>query len=244
MAAVIGAVQNAAAKITAPIQHMMHDRPEDIFQGADQVMVKQEWAASELVTGCEARNRYRISKPVNGQEGQAFLYMAEESECSERRCCGRNRSLTMKVYQGPSKEGAPVQSMKKPFHCQGCCFCRPSLDVLGAGDTPTLVLGKVTDPCRCCLADQQVYDDSGALMFTPKGSLCQLGFCCALCYPVKFDIEKQGSVVATVVKPPLSCGEYCTRTNRFLINFNDIKDPTERKMLLASTMLLDLEYFE
>merc|ERR1712183_833247 len=207
-------------------------------------MVKQEMAPIELC-GIEAKQRYRISVPnSDNSEGGVFLYIHEEGECAERICCGPNRSLTLMVHQGNSKEGPVVQSMYKPFSLQGCCCMRPSFMVWGpGGKMANDVLGNIEDPWRCCLMDQQVYNNKRELVFTTEGSICQPGVCCPLCCDVEFKVKKNGNKVANINKMALSCAEMCLHTNRFMIDFGGITDPAERKLLLSSAMLLDLEYF-
>jgi len=228
----------AGQVMMSPVQMDMGD---DIFAGKSKVIVKQEWAALECL-GCEAKNRYRISEPIGGAEGSdVFLYINEESECCERICCGPNRSLKLQVRQGSTKDGPIVQTMSKPFHCQGCCFLRPKFDV----SSPSIGgLGRVEDPFRCCLMDQQVYDKSDKLLFTTNGSICQAGICCPCCCSVDFDVLKNGAPVGKISKQPLDLLECCTKTNRFIIDFDKITDATEKRMLLAAAMLVDLEYFE
>lgn len=232
---VIGAV--------APGQVVMGSA-SDPFKGASEVIVKQEWAAIEFCS-LEAKQRYRISQPVGPEkaEGEPFLYITEESGCLERICCSTNRSLTLKLHDGPTKEAPVIQRMHKPFSLQGCCFCRPSFTVTGAGGEGDLV-GTVEDPCRCCTMDQQVYGKDKNLLFTTAGSICQFGMCCPCCAPIHFDVKQGGSDVASIEKMTLSCAEMCTKTNRFLVNFDKITDPEAKRMLLASAMLLDLGYFE
>lgn len=230
-----------ATVIGAP-QQMSMNPGSDIFNNATRVMVKQEWAAIELC-GIEAKNRYRISVPTpDNQEGPAFLYITEESQCFERVCCGPNRSLTLKVHMGASKEGPVVQHMHKPLSCQGCCFLRPSFSVTGASAAEPL--GNIDDPCRCCLMDQQVFNASQQPVFTTQGSICQGGIFCPLCFDVDFSVKKGDAQVAKISKMALSCEEACVKTNRFMVEFGQITDAQEKKLLLASAMLLDLEYFE
>jgi len=224
----------------APAQQVMMGG--DIFNGSQELMVKQEWAALECLS-CEAKNRYRVSQPQGDAEGSPFLYISEESSCLERICCSVNRSLTLNVHQGGSKEGPVVMKMAKPFHLQGCiCCCRPSFELFdGAGKEK---IGKIEDPWRCCVMDQKIFDKTGQQVFTTSGSICQFGMCCPCCAGVSFDVKKDGNKVAGIEKMALSCGELCLKTNRFKISFDQVTDPDEKKLVLGSAMLLDLEYFE
>jgi hypothetical protein len=223
----------------APQQQQMI--PGDIFMGAQKIFIKQEMAMIELC-GIEAKQRYRISVPTqDNQEGQVFLYISEESECCMRVMCSKNRALKLKVHNGPSKEGEVIQTMEMPFHCSGPCPCmRPNFTVQAGGET----IGNIDDPCHCCTMDQKVLDARGNEIFTVDGSICQMGMCCPCCAPVNFSAKKGDTQVGGVEKLPLDCSDLCLKTNRFIVDFGTLKDPTERKLMLASAMLLDLEYFE
>jgi len=227
--------------VGAPAQEEMINT--DIFKGEAKIMVKQEFAMLECF-GCEAKNRYRITVPNGEAEGaDVFLYIAEESSCLQRLCCSVNRALTLNVYQGSDKTGAVVQSMHKPFHCQGCCCMRPHYEVY-AGPEGTNPVGSVDDPCRCCKMDQQINDNKGTLLYTTEGSICQLGLCCPFCAPVNFDIKKEGQNVGLISKRPMTCCEMCQKTNRFTIDFPKDSSAVEKRLVFAAAMLADLEYFE
>jgi len=240
----MASVQVVGQVVGAPQQEMMNRLSEDtndIFKGQPSVLVKQEWAALECCD-CEARNRYRISVPKDERyEGDVFLYLDEDSACCERICCSVNRSLTLKLHNGTTKDDPIVQTMKKPFHCQGCCFCRPKFEVFGSASQP---IGRIEDPCRCCQMDQQIIDKDDNLLFTTYGSICQCGLYCPMCCDVGFDILKEGNSYGKVTKMALTCSEVCTKTNRFKIDFGGGMTPVEKRLAFASAMLLDLEYFE
>lgn len=230
--------------VGAPAQQEMGGDKDDIFQDSKQIMVKQEFAMLECC-GCEAKNRYRVSVPNGENEGpNIFLYVSEDSACCERICCHVNRSLTLNVHQGSSKDGTIVQSMHKPFHCQGCCCLRPKFEVF-AGAKGVNQIGNIEDPCRCCSMDQQVKDSKGELVYTTKGSICQLGLCCPCCGAVDFQIKKpDDSDVGKISRRPLTCTEMCQKTNRFTIDFPSDATPTNKRLVFAAAMLADLEYFE
>jgi len=226
---------------SAPGQQTMATAVTDIFPpNLKTLFIKQEMSAIELF-GVEAKQKYRISDGSSGKEGpQTFLYISEDSNCAERICCGPNRSLKMKVHQGNSKEAPVIQTMDKNFSC-GCCI-RPYFNVF---DTASgAMIGHIDDPCRCCLLDQQVSGASGSPLFTTVGSICQCGVFCPLCADVEFDIKKGDKKVAKITKKSLSLEDACMKTNRFTIDFDQLTEPLEKRMALASAMLLDLEYFE
>lgn len=224
-----GALDSAVA----PTQQNMGG---EIFSGTNEVLIKQEFKAIEVL-GFEAKNHYSVSA------GQNSLYITEKSDDCERCFCGPNRSLTLMLHGGDKKDDPVIMSMHKPFTCFGCCIMRPSFEVYGPGGKTDLI-GRIEDPCRCCVMDQQVMSATGDLLFTTNGSMLQLGICCVCCGDVRFDVEKQGQAVAEIRKPALTGGEVMGKTNRFSLHFDQITDPTERKLMFASAMLLDLTYFE
>jgi len=204
---------------------------QDIY--GDQLELKQQWKAKELC-GCEAKNRY-MSKDEK-------FYIDEQSDCCQRLFASTNRELTLFGHAGNSGDAPVALRMYKPYHLQGCCFCRPSLQVDMADGTK---IGTIEDPFKCCTMDQQILDKSGGTKFTVAGSICQCGMCCACCADVKFDVsDKSGNVVGAITKPALSLGEACVKTNRFVVDFPKQCSMEDKQLLVGSAMLLDLQYFE
>ncbi|CAK0792311.1 unnamed protein product [Prorocentrum cordatum] len=225
----------------APAQQVMAG---DLFRGASRVFVKQE----DIPVPCcsnEAKQRYRISVPNGDQEGQPFLYITEESDYCTRSCCPVNRGLKLKVHNGPSKDYPVVQTIDKPCSCgpvftAPCPCCRPQFAAVVRD--PLYVVGSIEDPCHCCIKGQRVRDARGAEMFSVSGCINQWGLFCPCCAPVRFDASKGGTTVGGVERKQLPCNDM--RDNRFMIDFGSINDPQERRMMFASAMLLDLEFFE
>eukprot|EP00927_Polykrikos_kofoidii_P079671 TRINITY_DN76469_c0_g1_i1.p1 TRINITY_DN76469_c0_g1~~TRINITY_DN76469_c0_g1_i1.p1 ORF type:complete len:326 (+),score=61.59 TRINITY_DN76469_c0_g1_i1:69-1046(+) len=206
--------------------------PRDMY--GPEITLKQTFRATEQC-GCEAKNRY-IAQP----DGR--LYIRETSDCCHRLFSSVNRELTLWVHAGPSEEAPVVLRMFKPFHLQGCCFCRPSLEVELPNGTE---IGTIKDPFKCCTMDQQVFDANQNLRFSVAGSLCQCGICCPCCSDVNFDIDDEdGNTVGEISKKALTCGEICMKTNRFMIDFPKQCSIDDKHLLLGSAMLLDLQYFE
>lgn len=233
----------AVAPNEAPKQQAMAGGDE-IFQNQNKIMIKQEFAVLECF-GCEAKNRYRVTVPNGEEEGpNVFLYVDEDSGCCERICCSVNRSLTLNVHQGGAKEGPVVQSMHKPFHLQGCLCCRPKFEVYGGPKGASDQIGTIKDPWACCKMDQRILDAPGNTLFTTYGSICQIGMCCPCCASVDFAIKKGGEKVGNISKRPMTMGECCKKTNRFIIDFPPDATPVEKRLIFAAGMLCDLEYFE
>jgi len=94
------------------------------------------------------------------------------------------------------------------------------------------------------MMDQQIVDANGTLVYTTYGSVCQLGMCFPCCGSVDFQIKQDGKDVGLISKRPMTMGECCQKTNRFIIDFPSDADPTQKKMVFGAAMLADLEYFE
>ena len=54
---------------------------------ADGVRIEQVFDLLEVVSGCEAKNRYRVMPMQGGVPGPQTMFIKEESECCERICC-------------------------------------------------------------------------------------------------------------------------------------------------------------
>ena len=130
----------------------------------------------------------------------------------ERICCSVNRSLTLHVHQGGSRQGPVLFSMVKPFHLQGCiCCCRPTMEIFSGGNR----LGRVEDPfeCNVCLScgiNQKLYDASDDLIYTTYGTLCQPGWICPCFCPVTFNVKNhKGGSDGQIIKGNQNLLELC-----------------------------------
>merc|ERR1719324_1222376 len=62
--------------------------------------------------------------------------------------------------------------------------------------------------------------------------------CCPCCSGVNFEVKKGDQEIAHIEKMPLTCGECFKKTNRFEVDFKDISDAWEKRMVLASASAL------
>lgn len=117
--------------------------------------IKQQLAVMELVTGCEAKNRYHVHNwnPMTPDvPGQFCMYIKEESDGCERICCKQNRHLTLYVHEGQNEQSDIIMQIHKSFGLAGLCCCRPSVMIFdGLGRK----VGTVDDPWHCCVMDQR-----------------------------------------------------------------------------------------
>jgi len=223
--------------------------PADIEEGLEaspQIVNQDLWGPRLLLTqmvklvemcGFEAKNRY--------VSGDGNFYIDERSDCPQRCCASVNRELTLFGHAGPSEEAPVVLRMFKPYHLQGCCCCRPVMHIDMPMDGKMVDVGRIEDPFKCCAVNQMIFDSNDDLRYEVTGSMCQSGACCACCADFHFDVnDPRGATVGAITKKALTCQECCFKTNRFEVDFPRQCTMEEKRLLVGSAMLLDLQYFE
>lgn len=244
------ALQLLALSFLGLIQFICYKRstgqPADIEEGlvaSAQTVQEDLWGAQLMLTqivklvelcGWEAKNRY-----ISGDGG---FFIDERSDCPQRICASTNREVTLFGHAGPGEESPVVLRMYKPYHIQGCCFCRPEMHVNLPDGTE---VGHIKDPFRCCELQQQLFARDEELRYEVTGSVCQAGAFCQCCADFHFDVlDRSGNEVGTITKPALTFGECCRQSNRFVIDFPEQCSMDDKRLLVGSAMLLDLQYFE
>merc|ERR1712194_49803 len=218
---------------------------------AQQIKIRQQINVIEAVTDCEAKNKYDISAigspNVVSVNPEPKVLINESSECVERICCKSQRSLTFHLRQDDQKNGPIEIDMQKPCHIHGCWFesFRPRFTVRDQRKGG-IEIGTVRDPCNCCKVHQDVYDASGQKRYEVDATCWQLGLFCSVCFEANFDILSGdgGSPVGKVTKRVGGLQDLCAQANTFDIDMPPTATVDDRKLLLAATMLLDIEYFE
>lgn len=156
---------------------------------------RQHIEVLELLTGCEAKNRYSFTPIPMGTEIPAaptsswssgyrsaagfnpLLKAKEESECFERVCCPLFRSFTMNFKDG---NGTDFITINRPFKCDPCyappcCMCVSQEMSISASGSPVANAKEVTGFCcttGCCQRKFETYDNGGKLMYTMEVNDC------------------------------------------------------------------------
>jgi len=242
----------------------MAARVIDLIGNCSKLCVKQEFSVLEMI-GFGAKNRYRICKDLPEAEGgKPFLYVKEDSKFIERKCLSACRTFTLAVHLGTDTTGPLVLKMTKDLHCPmtPCplmaldCGIMSGLKALGAMQKPPeltmwegdAVLGTIVDPpCPVfhCQMDASIRNAKGEEVFHlgPK-SLMSLGMYCPCLAEERMPVTRGGQMVAEIVRIKLSCAELYGKCNRFEIDFMEVADPTERKLILGAAFLLDMQYWD
>jgi len=101
------------------------------------IKVKQKRDLTEILTGCEMENKYKIFREKGDSgyyEDDEFFMAREESECCQRQCCGSRRSFKIHFEHDdrsddPSIKGRDFLLANRPFTWACCCLCRPVMTV-------------------------------------------------------------------------------------------------------------------
>ena len=93
-------------------------------------------------------------------------------------------------------------------------------------------------------------DGSDAFALGPKG-LWRMAWCCWCC-GVRGAVERStvsardalGGAGGEFARPPVTCREWATKTNRVLVDFGDVRDARRRKLLFASALLFERTFWD
>ena len=224
-----------------------------IPQGA---FIKQKFDMTEVVTGCDTKNRYYVygRSPEGKKQGKKIFKCKETSGWCERNCLpGNCRSIDMKVKNRLNNEETCL-ILRKACQCTYLCLNRPVMEVILTEGGREVYLGKVVDPFDCLTIRFQIFDDENKLCYTVKTPACQMPLMCNCpcesCQTVLFtthvgsDAENQDPC-STHTKKSKGCMKAALGNAQ---NF-DVPFPAEatwkhKALLLAVTLFIDYRMFE
>jgi uncharacterized protein YxjI len=193
----------------------------DLFEGASAVAVSQKKEWLEILTDIEHRNRFTID--FDGRDG--VLLAVEEGRGWKGFLLGSMRPYTLVVL---TRDKRPVLRMHAPFR-----WMHPEIAVMDPGGKP---LGRVRKRFTFPHTRYDVSDAHGREIFDIARGLLKAW---------TFTIRRDGQDVAAITKRWSGLGrEMFTDADRFQLQFPEITDPTERKILLGALFLLDFTHFE
>ncbi len=84
------------------------------------LMVQQQTSLTEVITGFDTNNKYKIMN----MSGMQCYFALEDSDTCQRMMCGAKRAFQFKIVDNL---GAEVIHISRPFKCCGgcgvCAFC-------------------------------------------------------------------------------------------------------------------------
>ncbi|MDA3855144.1 MAG: phospholipid scramblase-related protein [Candidatus Woesearchaeota archaeon] len=189
----------------------------------NKLIVKQKFEGLEAFTGIETKNKYQILT----EGGNEVLYAFEESNWFMRILLKKMRSLDI-TFINPQKE--TFLKVNKKF-----AFFLPQFDVY---DNNKQLIGIVKT--RFGLTSKiEVYDNNNQLIFFTKNEIM---------HPWTFNIYKSKVMensIGLISKKWSGVGkEMFTDADNFLIDFDQISDENDKKIILALALIIDLFVFE
>ncbi len=193
----------------------------DLFEGAGTVAVSQKKEWLEILTDIESRNRFTID--FDGRDG--VLLAAEEGSGWKRFFLGSMRPYTIVIQ---TRERKPVLRMHAPFR-----WLHPEITVTEVNGKP---LGIVRKRFTFPHTRYDVLDAHGHRLFEIGRGLLK-----AWTFPIRRDGQEVGVIRKRWRGISL---EVFTDADRFQLDFANVPDPIERKILLGALFLLDFKHFE
>ena len=193
----------------------------DLFEGAATVAVSQKKEWLEILTDIESRNRFTID--FDGRDG--VLLAAEEGSGWQRFFLGSMRPYTIVIQ---TRERKPVLRLHAPFR-----WLHPEIGVTEANGK---LLGIVRKRFTFPHTRYDVFDAQGRRLFEIGRGILKAW---------TFPIRRDGEEIALIRKRWRGIGrEMFTDADRFQLDFAEVRDPVERKILLGALFLLDFQHFE
>ena len=220
-------------------------------------LIRQQPQFLEQITGCESPNRYYVFSQ-SPQAGMKLLFKCKEfSSCCQRHCCAANAREFIMDMKHVANVGCMDENFQnsfvhinRPFKCTCCCLERPEM-IVNYSQGNQLV-GRVKQPFTCCDPFFTVYDFSGSLRYYVHADYCQCGICCAnnCCGKMSeavFNIYKDANMTERcgfIVKKVANLSELLTSADSYQVNFPSDASPSEKILLIATTLMIDYQYFE
>ena len=216
------------------------------------IIIKQEAAFFELVSGCERNILYHIIG--ESSQGNKYHFRCEENTgCLMRWLCPTGlRKLDMNILHVEAPEN-PSSIKKfgnslKPFACPCFCLCRP--EIFLTLDESNQKIGSVKEPFSCGDTLYEIYDDKNEIKYLIKAKCCQCGllFSNSIC-------GKNGEAVFNIIDPktkeeigniskknPLISNEI--ERENYKITFPQQSSVNDKLLLTALGLMIDYQYFE
>lgn len=193
----------------------------DLFEGSDTVSVSQSKEWLEIFTGFEQRNRFNID--FGGKSGA--LLAAEEGSKWHRFFLGSMRPYTLVILR---RDGTPVLNLHAPFR-----FIHREIFITTPDGQP---VGRVRKRFTFPHTRYDVFGANDQHLYEIARGFVSVW---------TFTIRRDGRDFAQITKDWSGLGkEMFTDADHFQLQFPDIKDPNERRILLGALFLIDFTHFE
>lgn len=239
-----------------PEKPIVLDQPLQELANVDCALIDEEMDLLEVMTGCETKNKYRVTIP--GQSGTKDLFLCEESSgCCSRNCLGPGcHPFRMKIQHLLGSNLIKGVDFVNPYavfdrHCQCtcCCFNRPQIKLYYK--EKNVYGGKIMEPCSVFSPYFHIFDSDGLIKYTININCCQYGFCCrnnccGSLVEAKFliyegpDFSKHhvGQIVRKVNGKNL-----ISKADTFSIEFPPSATPNDKMLMICAVLMIDYLYY-
>merc|ERR1719409_2267528 len=203
------------------------------LEGKSSIFVSRKFDIKEACW--ERNNKYNVCNVgEDGKPADPFMFVAEQSACFDRICCGNYRKTTLNIHNGLDQDAEVVLSLFKPQNLGMAfipCLCRPEMQMT---DKAGNELGKVVDPYACFNVTQTIIDKDGNPIAKIYGSICQIGSCVP-CANVHFEIkDMEGNEIGKIEKVFNGLQDLCLSCNNFRIDFPEGSNAYFKAMLIGA----------
>ncbi|XP_068230569.1 phospholipid scramblase 1-like [Palaemon carinicauda] len=202
----------------------------------DQVIIQQIISVCEVLSGCEAQNKYILKNSM----GQEFLWAQEDNDFCSRQCCGNIRGFEMPFVDN---NGAEVLRIARPLRCNSCCTpcCNQEMEIFSYGQ----LLGSMHQEWNFCMpmaTNYTVKNASGDRVFKIVAPCCP----CSCGSDVVFEVmDPQGMAKGSIRRTWKGCCTECfTDADNFCVTFDPSLDARYKALVLGAAFLIDFIYFE
>ncbi|CAL1540900.1 unnamed protein product [Lymnaea stagnalis] len=210
------------------------------YMGAvDQLICKQEVSIFELLTGFEAKNKYRVFNSLN----QQAYWALEESELCNRLFCGPQRGFVFHVVDNNQQD---VLTIERPFlNCKGCCWCADGCCKypIYVKDKAGRKLGMIRMMHSCWKPHFGIFDENEVMLYEIWGPCCPCN--CGSDIPFPIRSVKDNEVIGNVSKVWAgTLKEIFTDADTYCVTFPLNLDVVHKALMFACIFQIDFAVFE
>lgn len=234
----------------------------NILEKHDRLQLRQLRQFVEAMTGFETNNKYVL----RDSDSNDVFFVKEDSTCCERFCSGAGGGLCkqwrMDIFlmgdaglQGGLESMTPFMHLERPCHPTICCFNRPEVVVTDA--QTKMKIGTIREPWTCCNLKFEVLNSADQPTLNVEACPCQPGLCCPMpcdglpCQLIDFPITDHSSKsqVGLIEKKwrwgDMALFACCSKEwDDYWVDFNDAKNPDFKVLLLATTIFIQMRFFD
>eukprot|EP00928_Gymnodinium_smaydae_P024079 TRINITY_DN1960_c1_g2_i1.p1 TRINITY_DN1960_c1_g2~~TRINITY_DN1960_c1_g2_i1.p1 ORF type:complete len:482 (-),score=63.49 TRINITY_DN1960_c1_g2_i1:231-1676(-) len=203
-----------------------------------------------------------VSVPAGAPPGSVFNVQLLTPSAMPQQDAGGAQQILQGMFPGfqPNND-RPCLYLERPVALDCYCFCRPYVDVYDVRNGVKVKLGIISDPWHCLDMTFHIHVGPNATeeswpTLIVRGAGCQPGAdcdcCCGCCgrtcreaYLEVINPKKDDKTVAFITKGWAGAGkETFTNANNYYVDFGEIKDPSCKALLLATTLFVNYRFFE